>query len=597
MLIGQGGISGLTNGVEPLSPLQNLQGPVAFSPLSLIAGGLREPSYNPRLASLEVARLAPQSPSIPSQTPKPYALPLGSTLSEVAGGIKAQPFDVTLSKLATAVYGTRGDPPEGWSPVSDTFLASRGIDDPNTWRQTYLGGGEQTTAQQFKAEIYTDGEGNFVLSYRGTAEGMADWENNFKQGTGFATGPVDKFTGTAVSTAEEFAEVFGDRRNGAPANLAITGHSQGGGLASVGSLATGIPAVTFDASGIHPNTLERMGIADPQQARDTAEGGQIRAYSLKSDLLTRLQESGPLSLAAPDALGTKIVVEPSLIDRHTLTGRGAKHEFDLPILGQAGVNTIVEMARNSGVPIINDIGQLAYNAISHSPNLLTDAMIDRQPWQAGYQNPSDLSKTLHDLVPEALRDDFARNTHEVASEVAGVVKTDIASGAYLQGTWKIGGHLVDSLFSAAGDTVHHGAESLARRVGSDIEGPVGDVLSIAISGGGRLAQTTAHKVGDGMEMLTTAQGAIAQDLFDGAMWLGGKAVEGTQWAADKAAEGAQFAAEKFVEGANWSVDRMVEGGNWVADKAVEPVDLVKDTAVTTGRAIADTVSRTMPWNW
>src|SRR5690606_1125080 len=118
-----------------------------------------------------------------------------------------------------AVYGTRGDPPEGWSPVSDTFLASRGIDDPNTWRQTYLGGGEQTTAQQFKAEIHTDGEGNFVLSYRGTAEGMADWENNFKQGTGFATGPVDKFTGTAVSTAEEFAEVFGDRRNGAPANL------------------------------------------------------------------------------------------------------------------------------------------------------------------------------------------------------------------------------------------------------------------------------------------------------------------------------------------------------------------------------------------
>src|SRR5690606_960177 len=141
----------------------------------------------------------------------------------------------------------------GWNAVTDADLAQRlGLPpgDPGTadavraWREEFLGGGEQTKQQEFKAEIYTDGDGNFVLSYRGTAEGWDDWMNNFTQGTGFTTdGNADKFSATAVTTAMEFERLFGDPPGGEPTNLAITGHSQGGGLASVGSLATGIPAV------------------------------------------------------------------------------------------------------------------------------------------------------------------------------------------------------------------------------------------------------------------------------------------------------------------------------------------------------------------
>ena len=69
MLIGQGGISGLTNGFEPLRPLQDLQGPMPFSPLGLLAGGLREPSYNPRLASF--ARASPRVESLACLRAKP----------------------------------------------------------------------------------------------------------------------------------------------------------------------------------------------------------------------------------------------------------------------------------------------------------------------------------------------------------------------------------------------------------------------------------------------------------------------------------------------------------------------------------------------
>lgn len=585
MLIGQGGLSGLTNRLQMLAPLQNLQRPMAFSPLSSALRGLREPTYHPQLAALAPARLAPQAP--PS-APGPYALPAATTLKDAASGTKAQPFDVTLSQLSTASYGTRGAPPDGWSVVSDTMLESRGVENPATWRHEVLGGANQSTANQFKAEIYSDGKDNFVLAYRGTSEGAADWGDNFQQGLGFETGSVDKFTGLAVDAAVAFDQVFGNGADGASTNLAITGHSQGGGLASVGSLATGIPAVTFDASGIHPNTLDRLGMTSPQQARDVAEGGQIRAYSLKSDLLTRAQESGPLGLIAPDALGTKIVVEPKGTDKHTLFERGAEHELNLSPLGQSGLNVLVEAARNSGVPLISDAGKLAYNVMSHSPNLLTDTMIAREPWQAGYQNPSDFGKSLQDMLPAELRDDYARNTHELADEVLDVFNTDLKSGDYFEGAWKIGGHVVDGVFNSVGDTVHHTAESAAARVNDRIDGPVGTVLSSVISLGGKVAQTGFDKVGDGIEKIAGAQGAIVQNVADGVVRAGGKAIEG-----------GKLAVGKVVDAAKWSGNKTVDALEWTGNKVVEGATAIKDGVTNTGRAIGDAVSnsRVMPWNW
>src|SRR5690606_40789548 len=83
-----------------------------------IAGGYRpEASYHPLQASGTSAAGGVQ----PSQA-GPYAIPPGQTLADVASGTQAQPFDVTLSQLATAVYGTRGAPPEGWNAVSDKQL-------------------------------------------------------------------------------------------------------------------------------------------------------------------------------------------------------------------------------------------------------------------------------------------------------------------------------------------------------------------------------------------------------------------------------------------------------------------------------------------
>jgi hypothetical protein len=486
----------------------------------LPTGGVRpEPAYHPQLATLT----GPGAGAPQCGPAGPYSIPPGSTLAQTAGGTQAQPFDVTMSQLAIAVYGTRGDPPPGWSAVTDQDLRDRGIADPQAWRLQYLGFNDatQTNEHEFRAQIYQDCSGNFVLSYRGTAEGSADWENNFEQGLGFTTDPVDKFSAVAVNTAMEFEFRFGNHADNST-NLAITGHSQGGGLASVGSLASGVPAVTFDASGIHPNTLERMGFT-PEQARDYAENGGIRAYSLDSDALSQAQESWPTGLVAPDALGTRIIVSPGPVAEHTLFGRGAAVEFpDMSPAERSVWNTVVETARHSGIPLIDTAGDLAYAGMSHNPNVLTAAMIEREPWQAGYENPSDLGRDLQNLLPEPLKDDYARNTHDFVSDINTVVQTEFAEGDYVEGGFRIFGDFGEGFFNSAGDTVDRGMEAAAREVDQHVGGLPGGLLSGGISLAGDLSEGTADLMGQGFETLSDGAGAVAQGTSDFVGWLSGR---------------------------------------------------------------------------
>ena len=491
--------------------------PAATSPVLPFSGYRPEPSYHPQLTQ-PAAGPGPTGGPAPSAAGGPYGIPAGSTLSQTASGTQAQPFDVTLSQLATAVYGTRGDPPEGWSAVTDQQLQDLGVQDPQAWRQQYLGANDSnpTNAQEFRAEVYTDGEGNYVLSYRGTAEGGPDWDNNFRQGLGYETNDGDKFSVTAVNTAVEFERVFGNNKEGESSNLAITGHSQGGGLATVGSLASGVPAVTFDASGIHPNTWDRMGI-DPQRARDIAEGGQIRAYSLSSDMLTNLQDSWITGVAAPDALGTQIVVEPTAADEHNMFNNyGPIEGFSPQQSGQ--INTAVEIARHTPFLPINPVtglltgganlaGNIGYAAISHSPNALTNAMIEQQPWQAGYENPSNFGRDVQNLLPGELTDDYARNTPDFATDVDSLVANEFANGQYVQGGISLVGDFAEGAFNSAGDTVDRYAEQAAAYVDEKVDGWVGDALAGTITFGG-----------DAVEFVADVGGQVTETVADGIGW-------------------------------------------------------------------------------
>lgn len=492
-----------------------------FPPTSFLQSDRPSPTTAPRCE-------APREPTQPSVDLGPgYALPAGSTLRDAASGTQAQPFDVTLSQLATAVYNTRGGPPVGWNSVSNDQLATllgppgqpASAEQVQAWRLTFLGANDcvQTNAQEFRAEVYTDGNGNYVLSYRGTAEGGPDWDNNFSQGLGFETPDGDKFSVTAVNTAVEFARVFGNAPGGESSNLAITGHSQGGGLATVGSLASGVPAVTFDASGIHPNTWDRMGI-DPQRARDLAEGGQIRAYSLSSDALTNAQDSWITGIVAPDALGTQIVVAPAAADEHNMFTNYGPQEGFTP--GQsAQINTAVEIGRHTPFLPLNPVtglltgganlaGNLGYAAISHSPTALTNAMIEQQPWQAGYENPSNFGRDVQNLLPDQLKDDFARNTHDFAADVEAVKANEFANGQYVQGGASLAGDFLEGAFNSTGDTVDRYADLAADHVRENVGGWGGAVLGGAIDYGG-----------DTVEFVADAGGQVVETLADGAGWV------------------------------------------------------------------------------
>lgn len=498
------------------------------SPAATYGGYRPETSYHPQV---QPTGTSPAGGTPPSAAGGQYGIPPGSTLGETASGTQAQPFDVTLSQLATAVYGTRGDPPEGWSAVTDPQLQALGVADPQAWRLQYLGANDTVPGndQEFRAEVYTDGEGNYVLSYRGTAEGAEDWDNNFRQGLGYETRDGDKFSVTAVNTAVEFARVFGDNPGGQSTNLAITGHSQGGGLASVGSIASGVPAVTFDASGIHPNTFDRIGI-DPQRARDLAEGGQIRAYSLSGDALTNAQDSWITGIVAPDAIGTQIVVDPAAADEHNMfTNYGPTEGFS-PEQSEL-INTGVELGRHTPFLPINPVtgivtgtanlaGNLGYAAISHSPNALTAAMIEREPWQAGYENPSSFGRDVQNLLPDELKDDYARNVHDFATDVDAVVAGDFAEGRYVQGGVSLVGDFAEGALNSAGDTVDRYADSLAATIDENVDGWVGDVLSGTVDFGGDAVEFVADAGGQVVETLADGAGWVAQGVTDAAQGVG-----------------------------------------------------------------------------
>lgn len=294
--------------LPPLDPLRGPQGTVAPLPV----GSYRlEPGYHPQLGALFAAG------GIAANT---------TSFDARVRGQEARPIDLQLMEISAAVYDPAVRQVGNWTRVSDAGLLAAGID-PALLDNPETG---------FRAGVYTDGEGNHLLAFAGSND-LKDWTGaNFRQGVGWDAEQYDE----AVQLAQLASAAYGD-------DLAITGHSLGGGLAATAAMAVDGAAVTFNASGVHDRTIAALGL-DPEAAKADADGGQIRRYNVDGEALTRAQQDIWGLNAIPDAPGHEIV----LADSSPLTG------FDR----------------------FNPVSIVSHSIAKHMQEVVLEALARQRPW-------------------------------------------------------------------------------------------------------------------------------------------------------------------------------------------------------------------------
>jgi hypothetical protein len=169
----------------------------------------------------------------------------------------------------------------------------------------------------FKSILYQDfaakEDNTFILAFAGTDDTAGeffngkgyDWAENVCQALGW-----DSFQyqyAMQVATAIQEAT----KKLGA-ASFSTTGHSLGGGLASAASVVTGATGITFNAAGLHTNTLRKF-LPDPLAlnaalARYNQAHGLISAIRVDLDFLTHVQTIGS-PFGVPKALGASKVID------------------------------------------------------------------------------------------------------------------------------------------------------------------------------------------------------------------------------------------------------------------------------------------------
>lgn len=194
------------------------------------------------------------------------------------------------------------------------------------------------TKTGFKADIYKDTNGDYVLVYRGTYSDpdhpendlIHDWskewtDDNMRQGLGMGSEQYKK----SIKLAKKV-----NRNKPKGKQLTIAGHSLGGGLATAAGAATGSKTYAFCPAGVHPNTYKMYGVKNPNTSK-------VHTYYSNQDFLN--MASNNLSLM-PKAAGERIML-------HTLDSFDFTKGHDLPLLFKAIQAEEAELGR----PIIANI--------------------------------------------------------------------------------------------------------------------------------------------------------------------------------------------------------------------------------------------------
>ncbi|RRD56712.1 hypothetical protein EII20_09715 [Comamonadaceae bacterium OH2545_COT-014] len=488
----------------------------------------------------------------------------GSFANRVRGTQPKPELDLHLSMMANDVYATDNLKGAGRTETrSEADLAAAG------WRRLQADGDHLVDAQGnripispkllnpadtgFDAAIYQNDQGQYVVAFRGTDDDWrlhddngqfmgpgTDVRANLGQGSGMS---VEQYQ-QAMNLATIAVQTFG------AGNVAFTGHSLGGGLASAAMLKTGAPGATFNAAGLSDNTLRDLGFASANEAREIlANNGQIRRYNVEGEPLTAAQQMAGVG-ALPEAVGHELRVAPppGCTDLHGGGGDDQSYVESLrqqqPIYRPGGAPAPLRSAEDtleSGLKGLISLGANAY--------------------QAGYGVGQALGQTQREMAG-ILRHDMAQG-HVVQAGVK-------LAGSAADGALDMGASVVKESADAAGDLLMESgtlAGNLLRNEarGTWLEAPanwlakgvetLGYGANKLVDGVGALAATGMDKLGDGLqwgsEKIAAGIQAGKEMLADGAVWVGNKVSEGAQWAGNKLAEGADWVGDKVSGVGRW----------------------------------------------
>jgi hypothetical protein len=202
-------------------------------------------------------------------SPVPSFLRAGSNAPTVGGNNVDRK---SLALLADHVYTSdpKIKPPQGFREIKGDDLKALNLSDADL----------TSNKSTFAARVYASGTGadtKYVIAFRGS-QSKSDFVADVKQAFGGGTDHYQK------------ALEIGKKLTLSGANVTLTGHSLGGGLASATAVASGRDAVTFNAAGLSDATINSA-----NQIRTNAgvgNAGKVDAYFVRGEILSVVQGGG-----------------------------------------------------------------------------------------------------------------------------------------------------------------------------------------------------------------------------------------------------------------------------------------------------------------
>jgi len=306
--------------------------------------------------------------------------------NELAGTRPNAKFDRDLMTLCRAVYTDANTMklPSGWRELKGSEYPSGVVHEAK--RQ---GDGAPLTDLRsgFRARIFAYNKPgqpeSYLVAFRGTVpkEGLGKAAAaNLGQGMGYET----KQYALAERLSKMVYASWGE-------NVAFTGHSLGGGLATMASVTTGNTAVIVNPAALHKESMRRVLTPKGKTVDDflhKAEQGQVRAYSVEGDFLTANKFSSIQGRVPGAIVSLRHYLKPNLKNQgtlHSIERSVSAMDNELPsrftpLKDTAAVLADLNLSHSGDNAQARERRTRVYNAVeAHLPNMaLSDSTVIRR---------------------------------------------------------------------------------------------------------------------------------------------------------------------------------------------------------------------------